>query len=409
VTNPNHPLNAPRLRFCLRATVNALLAFALAHILAVPLHGVWAVPTAVMVIQLSIGGSLKAATDYFIGTIGGAVYASAVAALVPHPTVLALAGVLALAIAPLAYAAAANPSFRVAPVTAVLVLMISTQLGETPTELAFDRLLEVAVGGGVAIAVSLLVLPARAHALGMSAAVRALEHMAQVLPAVIAGFRSKRDPHQNVRLQDDVGEAVHAFAEVAGEAKPERLVHLASEPDPAMLARVLLRLRHDLVMIGRTASAPFPDPVAARLAPPLAQIAAAARDYLLASASALSARHASPPLEPVATAVTAYMSNVGSLRTEGPMDGLPVGERERIFALGFALEQLQQSFSELAACLQEWARHPDGATPWRWQSGLKHVAFHLASVLERFEEQLRRQSAGALRGALDRVRSVRAG
>jgi len=397
------------LRFCLRATVNALLAFALAHVLDVPLHGVWAVPTAVMVIQMSIGGSLKAATNYFIGTIGGAAYASAVAALIPHPTVLALAGVLALAIAPLAYAAAASPSFRVAPVTAVLVLMISTQLGETPTELAFHRLFEVAVGGVVAIAVSLLVLPARAHALGMYAAVRALEHMAQVLPAVIAGVRSKRDPRENVRLQDDVGEAVHAFAEVADEAEPERLVHLAPEPDPAGLARTLLRLRHDLVMIGRAASAPLPDPVAARLAPALAQIGATARDYLLASASALTSRHASPPLEPVETALTAYMSNVASLRTDGPMDGLPVGERERIFALGFALAQLQQNFSELAACLQEWARNPDDARPSRWQSGLKHVALHLASVLECFERHLRRQGAGAVQSALERVRSVGAG
>ena len=63
--------------------------------------------------------------DYIIGTIVGAVYASAGAALVPHSTVLGLAGVLAVAIAPLAYAAAVSPIFPVAPVTAVLVLMIS--------------------------------------------------------------------------------------------------------------------------------------------------------------------------------------------------------------------------------------------------------------------------------------------
>ncbi|MGA2129940.1 MAG: FUSC family protein, partial [Xanthobacteraceae bacterium] len=72
---------------------------------------------------------------------------------------------------------------------------------------------EVAVGGVVAIAVSLLVLPARAHALGTYAAVHALEHMARVLPAVIAGFLTRRDPRENVRHQDDVGESVHAFAQ----------------------------------------------------------------------------------------------------------------------------------------------------------------------------------------------------
>ena len=72
-----HLLNKPRLLFCLRATVNAPLAFGLAHNLAVPLNGLWAVLTAVVVIQISIGGSLRAAADYIVGTIGGAVYAGA--------------------------------------------------------------------------------------------------------------------------------------------------------------------------------------------------------------------------------------------------------------------------------------------------------------------------------------------
>jgi hypothetical protein len=74
-------LRNPRLRFCLRATVNALLAFGLAHVLAVSFHGLWAVIPAVVMIQTSIGGSLKATAEYTIGTIAGAVYAGAVAAV----------------------------------------------------------------------------------------------------------------------------------------------------------------------------------------------------------------------------------------------------------------------------------------------------------------------------------------
>ena len=111
-------------------------------------------------------------------------------ALVPHSTLFALAAVLAVTVAPLAYAAAVSPSFRTAPVTAVLVLMISAQLGGTEIQLAFFRSLGVAIGGVVAIAVSLLVFPGRAHALGLHEAVRVLQHMAQVLgPSVRAGER----------------------------------------------------------------------------------------------------------------------------------------------------------------------------------------------------------------------------
>ena len=151
-----------QLRFCLRMTVAALLAFALTQLLAIPLHGLWAVLTAVVVTQVSVGGSLRATAEYVVGTLGGAAYASLVGVLVPHTTALALAGVLALTVAPLAGAAALSPSFRVAPFTAVIVLLISNELGEGPVESALYRLLEVALGGAVAVTVALLVFPERA-------------------------------------------------------------------------------------------------------------------------------------------------------------------------------------------------------------------------------------------------------
>jgi Fusaric acid resistance protein-like len=380
VISLNNPLDKPRLRFCLRATVTALLAFGLAHAAAGPLHGLWAVPTALVVMQMSIGGSLKAATVYVMGTIVGAAYAAAVAALVPHPTVLSFAGVLVLAVAPLAYAAAFSPSFRIAPVTAVLVLMISDQLGQAPVELALYRLLEVGIGSLVAIAVALLVFPGRAHALGTDAAIRVLEHMAEALPALMDGFRAKRDPLQNARLQDDIGEVVHALAEAASEAKPERFVHLSPEPDPAVLARTLLRLRHDLVMLGRAASAPLPESVVARLAPVLTHIGAKASDYFVASASALTSGRGSPPTGPMESAFATYLSEVASIRSDGLMEGLPADDRERIFALGFMLHQLQQNLSDLADCVPDWARTGNETINSARECGSKHAARRFRSM-----------------------------
>jgi len=70
-----------QLRLCLRVTVAALLAFVLAQPLDVPLSGLWAVLTAIVVTQISVGGSLQATTEYVVGTIGGAIYASAIALL----------------------------------------------------------------------------------------------------------------------------------------------------------------------------------------------------------------------------------------------------------------------------------------------------------------------------------------
>jgi len=51
------------LRFCLRMTVAALLAFAVAQAWNIPLHGLWAVLTAVVVTQISFGGSLRATAE----------------------------------------------------------------------------------------------------------------------------------------------------------------------------------------------------------------------------------------------------------------------------------------------------------------------------------------------------------
>src|SRR6202521_6147366 len=89
------------LRLSLRMTAAGLITFALAE----PLHlsqGYWAVLTAVMVIQSSVGGSLKASLDRFIGTLGGAVYGAVVGSLIPHAdTAVALGMVLAVALAPL--------------------------------------------------------------------------------------------------------------------------------------------------------------------------------------------------------------------------------------------------------------------------------------------------------------------
>jgi uncharacterized membrane protein YccC len=74
----------------------------------------WVVLTATVVTQLSIGGSVRAGVEYVIGTLGGAAYAGLLGFLIPYTTVGAQIGVLTVTIAPLAFAAALSPNFRVA-------------------------------------------------------------------------------------------------------------------------------------------------------------------------------------------------------------------------------------------------------------------------------------------------------
>ena len=97
-----------QLALSIRVTIAALVALALAQFLQLPLP-LWAVLTAVIVTQMSVGRSLKATFDYLAGTLGGAIYGGAIGVFIPHASELGLLAVLALAVAPLAFIAAINP------------------------------------------------------------------------------------------------------------------------------------------------------------------------------------------------------------------------------------------------------------------------------------------------------------
>jgi len=345
-----------QLRFCLRVTVAGLLAFALAQFSNLPLRGLWAVLTAIIVTQVSIGGSLLATTEYVVGTLAGAVYATAVAFLVPHETTLSLAGVLVLSTAPLALSAALNPKFRVAPFTAVIVLLVSSEFGESPIESGIYRVLEVLLGGLSAIVVSVSVMPEKAYGRGLQAAARILERLAQALPELLKGLTVNLGVSVVEDIQKGLSEAVAGFQSIAAETKHERLIYLRPDSDLGPLSRTLLRLRHDLVIIGRVAVAPLPEAFVEHLAPILAQVGTSAGDYLHECAAALVAGRTPPRLDAVESALDGYVAKFAALRREDLTRLSPIGEIERAFVLGFALEQLHRNLSDLQRCVKECAR-----------------------------------------------------
>src|SRR6202035_2083863 len=156
----------------------------------------------------SVGRSLKATIDYLVGTVGGAIYAGAVAALIPHEGEIALLAVLALAVGPVAFLAAINPSFNVAPFTAIIVVLAPTITHSTPIESAFYRLIEVALGALTGLLVSLTVFPARAHALTIEAPARLLDEVAQPLQDLSAGFTVNLDAAAIPPIQERLGRAI---------------------------------------------------------------------------------------------------------------------------------------------------------------------------------------------------------
>jgi uncharacterized membrane protein YccC len=346
-----------QIALAVRVTVSAVVAFSLAtglHLL-LPL---WAVLTSLIVTQMSVGRSLKVTRDYMFATVGGAMYGGAIAVLIPYSGEAGLLALLVLTVAPLALIASINPSLNTATVTAVIVLLVPTMHHTSALGSAIDRVFEVAVGAFTGLLVSFLVLPSRAHKQLRLNAARALELIAAALAELLAGLSRGRDNDALHRIQDGIGAALVDLNATGAEAERERAAHLSSCPDTGPLLRTILRLRHDVVMIGRASVVPLLPDLQARLGLPLSNVSDAIASYLRATAEALRAAAGAPPTAPIQTAVKAYADEVEAVRSEGLTRGLPGDAAERFFALGFSLEQMRQNLMDLERVVAEWSETP---------------------------------------------------
>ncbi|MBW8857993.1 MAG: FUSC family protein, partial [Bradyrhizobium sp.] len=282
-----------------------------------------------------------------LGTIGGAIYGGAIAVLIPHSGEGSLLALLVLAVTPLAFIAALNPSLSSATVTAVIVLLLPTMHQSNPLDSAIDRVIEVTVGALTGLAVSFLVLPSRAVSQIRVNAARLLELLAAAFAELLAGLTHGLDNDALHRIQDGIGAAVTSLHATGAEAERERAARLSSGPDTGPLLRTILRLRHDVVMIGRECLVALPENVQARLDASLSGVREAIADHLRESAVALRNSAAPPVPDPVHLALQAYSNEVAVVRSEGLIRGLPGDIAERFFALGFSLEQMRQNLADL--------------------------------------------------------------
>jgi uncharacterized membrane protein YccC len=343
------------LRLTVRICVSAMLALVIAHLLQLPL-ALWTVLTAVILTQISVGGSLKATGDYLASTVGGGVYAAVVNALVPHEHEIATLATLALAVAPPALVAATNPRFRAAPFTAVMVFFAPGITHAGPIESAFERVIQVAIGAVVGLVVSLVVLPARALELVIEVASRMLTLMAGALPELLAGCTQPSREAAVRRIQDSLGSTLLRVTAIAPELRQEQMTGIAGGPDSGPLLRTLLRLRHDLVMIGRAAIVPLPESLRTPLGSPIGALAETAAEYLAACAAALTSRQSPPKPAKFEEALRAFNDALAAARQKGLTRELTNEELERLFALGFTLEQMHLHLIDLDRCLQDFAR-----------------------------------------------------
>lgn len=237
-----------------RMTTASTAAFASAYALGVP-EGISATVTAMVVTQSNLGGSLRTASEQIIGSMLGAIYAIAVALAIRLGHALSLLAALIVALAPLSMLAAHSPGFRVAPVTAAIVLLGGAGLQLSPLDLAFERIVGIGLGTGVGLLVSVLVLPARASQSVIDTADRILGFMAEQLEALAAGGTTCREVRV---MSSEIRDSLVRLASFVEDASHERRARLAGVPDGQRLLRTLRRVRHDVtVRRAKAAKTPF--------------------------------------------------------------------------------------------------------------------------------------------------------
>ncbi|MFX5484681.1 hypothetical protein ABTD53_19405, partial [Acinetobacter baumannii] len=82
--------------------------------------------------------------------------------------------------------------------------------------------------------------------------------IADALVELLAGLTRGRDNDALHRIQDGIGSAIVGLNTTGVEAERERAARLSGGPDTGPLLRTILRLRHDVVMIGRATVVPLP-------------------------------------------------------------------------------------------------------------------------------------------------------
>ncbi len=332
------------------------ISFAIYHLFDLP-QGYWAVFTVVIVMQPSIGGTLGASRDRMIGTLAGAGVGAFAAAVRPQtPTGLAVA--LTLAVGLTGFGAALRTDWKVAPVTAAIMLLSPTG-SSGPVEAALFRVLEITLGGVVAIGATLLILPARSHGLVTAQAGRALEQMAALAETLAlqavdpAGFEAAGGVRERIARHDRLRDAIGALVAAMADARREQVAHLGEHRLPEAVPRSLWRAHADISTIARILDGPAP--VADRLGGETALVLEMEAGLMRACARAAESERRVKRAKAAADFTPFYdaMEALGRERLSGAVTFNDVGG---VYALEFALESLQGNLSDLADRLDEAAR-----------------------------------------------------
>jgi len=339
-----------QLRQAARVLIGSSLAYAAYHLLHLP-QGYWAVFTVIIVLQGSIASTLGAAIDRLFGTIAGALIGGIATVAIQHGDVTT--GVaLAIVVGITAFAAAVRPQLKVAPVTAA-ILLLTQPPGSHVASYVVDRILEIALGGLVGVATSVLIFPARSQPLVLARAADVLEQIQRMLGIIAISIRNAGPPalaeeHSSLRV------ALGTVELAANDAERERASGLAYGAAAPPIVRALWRIRNDLILVARAVDLPLPAAAAKIISEPAAALLVAEANYTALCAVALRTG-GTAPREKEETHYQTFETAFSSLRATGVIRPLDFTDAGRVFGLAFAIDVLRRDLADLGGRLGQRA------------------------------------------------------
>jgi uncharacterized membrane protein YccC len=340
------------IRHAIRVSAAVGAAYALATLLRLP-QGYWAVLTAIIVVQSSLGATITASIERFSGTLVGALVGAAAALL--HTIWPEFGGlILCVTVALLAFLVAIRPELKVATITAVIMLIGGTTTHMSPLVAAALRVSEITVGSLVGVAATLLIFPARAHASVVTSIQKIAGLEAQILESHVLALRGSPGPDDHLKAQDDLRAALAKLQTAMTEANRESATRLSNSSVSEALPRTLWRLRNDTVMVGRAVRGALPEAIT----PAAADMLEASSRFLRASADVLAGRP-KPDRIAFATAHQAFQTCFEGLREKGITRDLEFDGAARVFGLVFAIENLFANLGDFEERIEEAAAPKD--------------------------------------------------
>lgn len=337
----------------LRTAAAAGIALAVSHLLS--LHqGYWAVISSIVIMQANLGASLEAAADRLLGTLAGAGLGFVVAYLTPSTTIGTLIGLM-LATGLLSMLAIRYPSFRIAPVTAA-ILLISAPSHADASISAMHRVTEIGLGCVIGIAVSLLVAPSRAEARLKVEAGHALALLANLVTAELEGPEDKTGNEAIAAIGEDIHGSFAKIDKLTNETEEEHASRLARDAfDAERLRNCLRHLRTNIFFLRRVARQPWPSVLDDALVEPTAAVTRATRDYLVALGPAVVAGKPAPQLDELDQVFARFATEGSAVLHKIQHGSSPAGDDAIAFvsAFSFALEQVRLSIGHFAECVDD--------------------------------------------------------